>query len=78
MIDTGATMLEVLFRVESKTPADVQIVTLVDRKSRETLDVNHTAFPDMGEEFFVGYGFDDNGLKRNYRNIYSASVDDSE
>ncbi len=31
----------------------------------------------MGDDWFVGYGFDDNGLKRNYRNIYSASVDNS-
>ncbi len=77
MIDTGATMLEVLFNVDAKKPADVQIVTLVDRKnSKDGLD-KHTAFPDMGDDWFVGYGFDDNGLKRNYRNIYSASVDNS-
>ena len=78
MIDTGATMLEILFRVENKTPADVSIVTLVDRQNRQSGRVDHTAFADMGSDFFVGYGFDDNGLKRNYRNIYSASVDDSE
>jgi len=77
MIDTGATMLEVLFNVEAKQPADVQIVTLVDRKDSKDGLEKHTAFPDMGDEWFVGYGFDDNGLKRNYRNIYSASVDDS-
>jgi hypoxanthine phosphoribosyltransferase len=77
MIDTGATMLEVIFRIEEKKPADIQIVTLVDRKdSRDDLPNNHTAFPNMGDDWFVGYGFDDNGLKRNYRNIYSASVDD--
>lgn len=74
MIDTGATMLEILFRVENKMPADVNIVTLVDRESRESMQVDHTAFPNMGEDWFVGYGFDADGLKRNYRNIYSAST----
>ncbi|MDB4543224.1 phosphoribosyltransferase family protein [bacterium] len=78
MIDTGATMVEVISRLEDRAPADIQIVTLVDRKdSRDDLPNKHTAFPNMGDDWFVGYGFDDNGLKRNYRNIYSANVVDS-
>jgi hypoxanthine phosphoribosyltransferase len=32
MVDTGATMLEILIRVNDKQPVDVKIVTLVHRK----------------------------------------------
>ena len=78
MVDTGKTMDAVKARVmaggatDSKgAPSDVRVVTLVDRKSG-TYDVDFTCFPDMGEEWFVGYGFDLDGLCRNYRNIYDS------
>ncbi|MDA0980676.1 MAG: phosphoribosyltransferase family protein [Bacteroidetes bacterium] len=71
MVDTGKTMNAVLDKVKALKPSEVKIVTLVDRKSG-TFKVDHTCFPDMGEEWFVGYGFDLDGLCRNYRNIYDS------
>nr|MBC8306730.1 hypoxanthine phosphoribosyltransferase [Pelagibacterales bacterium] len=69
IVDTGATIMEVICMVNDRMPSSVQIITLVNRKENK-FPVDHTCFPDMGAEFYVGYGFDDNGLKRNYRNIY--------
>lgn len=69
IVDTGDTMMEILFRVNDKMPLDVKIVTLVHRKGNQ-FPVDHYCF-EIGDEWVVGYGFDDNGLKRNYRNIYS-------
>jgi hypoxanthine phosphoribosyltransferase len=69
IVDTGETMLEILLRVNDKLPLDVKIVTLVHRKENQ-FPVDHYCF-EIGNEWVVGYGFDDNGLKRNYRNIYS-------
>jgi hypoxanthine phosphoribosyltransferase len=68
MVDTGQTMIEVLCRVNDAMPAEVQIVTLVNRKDNK-FPVDHFCF-EIGDEWVVGYGFDDMGLKRNYQNIY--------
>jgi hypoxanthine phosphoribosyltransferase len=69
IIDTGATMIEILRKVNDRDPAEVKIVTLVHRKGNQ-FPVDHFCF-EIGDEWLIGYGFDDNGLKRNYRNIYS-------
>lgn len=71
MVDTGATMLEILQRVDSKMPAETRIVTLVHRKGSKH-HVDYSAF-EIEDDWVVGYGFDDNGLKRNYRNIYKKN-----
>jgi hypoxanthine phosphoribosyltransferase len=68
MIGNDQTMFEVLGRVNDKMPAEVQIVTLVHRKGNE-FPVDYFCF-EIGDEFVVGYGFDNMSLKRNYRNIY--------
>lgn len=68
LVDTGSTMVEILQRVSDKQPADVKVVTLVHRKGNP-ITVDHYCF-EINDEFIYGYGLDDNGLKRNYRNIY--------
>jgi hypoxanthine phosphoribosyltransferase len=68
IVDTGATMIEILHKVNDYMPADVKIVTLVQRKNTK-FPVDYFCF-EIGDEFIHGYGLDDNGLKRNYRNIY--------
>jgi hypoxanthine phosphoribosyltransferase len=68
IIDSGATMIEILQRVSDKMAADVRVVTLVQRAGTH-MPADHTCF-EIDEEWVCGYGFDDNGLKRNYRNIY--------
>lgn len=68
IIDSGNTMVEILQRVSSHMPADVRVVTLVQRKNTH-MPADHTCF-EIDDEWVIGYGFDDNSLKRNYRNIY--------
>ena len=71
MVDTGATMMEVINCVNEMMPADVKVVTLVHRKDNK-FPVDFYCF-EIGDEWVVGHGFDDNSLKRNYRNIYKLT-----
>ena len=71
IIDTGQTMIEILQHVNDKMPAEVNIVTLVQRKEAK-MPIDHYCF-EIDEEWIVGYGLDDNSLKRNYRNIYKIN-----
>ena len=68
IIDSGATMTEILHHVHDRLPAEVKIATLVRRKDSE-LREDYSCF-EIGDEWIIGFGLDDNGLKRNYRNIY--------
>lgn len=68
IVDTGQTMIEILHRINDSMPEEVKIVTLVQRKNTK-FPVDYYCF-EIGDEFIIGYGLDDNGLKRNYRNIY--------
>lgn len=68
IVDTGQTLFEILHRINDSTPEDVKIVTLVQRKNTQ-FPVDYYCF-EIDDEFIVGYGLDENGLKRNYRNIY--------
>ena len=61
-------MIEILQHVNSKMPAEVKVATLVRRKDSE-LREDYSCF-EIGDEWIIGFGLDDNGLKRNYRNIY--------
>jgi len=67
--DTGSTILEALFMCNSKLVQEVRVVTLLKRKD----GVNMTDFCGftINKEWVAGYGLDDNGLKRNYTNIYN-------
>lgn len=71
IVDTGQTMTEILMRISDKRPESVKVVTLVERKGT-AFPADHTCF-EIGDEWVVGYGFDDNSLKRNYRNIYKIN-----
>ena len=71
IIDTGATMIEILQRVNDRMPSEVNIITLVQRKNA-VMPVKHYCF-EIDNEWIVGYGLDDNSLKRNYRNIYKIN-----
>ena len=71
IIDTGATMLEILQSVNGKVPNEVTIVTLVQRKE-PFMYLDHHCF-EIGDEWIVGYGLDDYSLKRNYSNIHKIN-----
>ena len=71
IVDTGKTMMEILLRVNDMMPAEVKIVTLLKRKE-DSPPVDHFCF-EIDKEWVIGYGLDDNGLRRNYRNIYKIN-----
>jgi len=68
IVDTGNTMQEIMLSLAGESPHDIYLVTLLRRKDSEH-PVDFNAF-EINDEFVFGYGLDDNGLKRNYRNIY--------
>jgi hypoxanthine phosphoribosyltransferase len=69
IVDTGNTIIEILQRLAGFGATDIKIVTLIQRKDTH-MPVDHFCF-EVGQEWIkCGYGFDDNGLCRNYRNIY--------
>lgn len=70
--DTGGTILEALLMVNSHLPKQVKIVTL----TRRTSGVNLTDFCGfvVGDNWWlVGYGLDDNGVKRNLEDLYKVN-----
>ena len=68
LVDTGNTMREILFYLEDYRPSDVKIVTAFHRKNSPH-HVDHYAC-EVKDEWLVGYGLDDNGLKRNLPELY--------
>jgi hypoxanthine phosphoribosyltransferase len=68
ILDTGATMFEALHLVNSRHAADVKVVTLLKRKS-SPLMTDFCAF-EIENQWVVGYGLDDNGIKRELLDIY--------
>ena len=68
ILDTGATMIEALHMVNSRRAADVKVVTLIKRKSSPLITDSH-AF-EIEDQWVVGYGLDDNGIKRELLDIY--------
>ena len=69
LVDTGNTMREILFYLEDYRPSNVKIVTAFHRKNSPH-HVDHYACK-IGDEWLVGYGLDDNGLKRNLPELYA-------
>ena len=67
--DTGTTILEALFMCNSKLVQEVRVVTLLKRK--DGIDMTDFCGFTIDKEWVAGYGLDDNGLKRNYTNIYN-------
>lgn len=69
--DSGATMLEALFMVNSRMATEVKVVTLLKRKNGVGMTDFHGF--EIGDEFVYGYGLDDYGLKRNLQDIYKIN-----
>jgi hypoxanthine phosphoribosyltransferase len=68
VIDSGHTMAEVLHRVHDHMPKQVNIITLIKRQNSD-FPVNAYAF-ELDNSWIVGYGLDDNGIRRNINYIY--------
>ena len=71
IVDTGNTMFEILLKVNDMRPKDVKVVTLLKRKENSP-PVDHFGF-EIDKEWVVGYGLDDNSLKRNLTSIYKIN-----
>ncbi len=70
--DSGASIMEMLFMVNSHIPAAVKVVTLLKRRGGVDL-TNYCGF-EIGEEWVVGVGLDDDlGLNRELQDIYKVN-----
>ena len=69
--DTGATIMEALFMVNSRMAAEVKVVTLLKRVDGVLL-TDFCGF-EIGDDWVVGYGLDDNGLQRSLQDIYKIN-----
>jgi len=76
ILDTGDTLNKMYHRLRGGDPKAIIAVVLIKReRDKYNFDITdgtvYRAFNHVGEEWFVGYGMDDNGLNRNLLNIYS-------
>lgn len=69
--DSGASIMEMLFMVNSRIPECVKVVTLLKR--RNGVDLTNFHGFEIDDEWIVGYGLDDNGLKRELQDIYKVN-----
>jgi hypoxanthine phosphoribosyltransferase len=70
--DSGTTIMEMLFIVNSHVPASVKVVTLLKRRGGVDL-TNYCGF-ELGDDWVVGYGLDDDlGLNRELQDIYKVN-----
>jgi hypoxanthine phosphoribosyltransferase len=68
--DTGTTILEALFMVNSHLPQQVKVVTLTRRGGG--VDLTDFCGFVIGDEWIAGYGLDDNGVGRNLEDLYKV------
>jgi hypoxanthine phosphoribosyltransferase len=57
--------------VNSRIPECVKVVTLLKRK--DGVDLTNFHGFEIDDEWVVGYGLDDNGLKRELQDIYKVN-----
>jgi len=69
--DSGATILEALFMCNSRIAEEVKVVTLLKRADG-VLITDFCGF-EIGDDWVIGYGLDDNGLKRHLQDIYKIN-----
>ena len=71
IIDSGETMKEVFFHLNSQLPKSINIVTLLKRKGSDH-PMDFYGF-EINDEWVIGYGLDDNWLQRNLPDIYKIN-----
>jgi hypoxanthine phosphoribosyltransferase len=69
--DSGATILEALFKVNSRMAEEVFVVTLLRRGGG--VDMTDYCGFTINEEWVIGYGLDNNGTQRELRDIYKIN-----
>lgn len=71
VIDAGRKLNFLKNRILSSDPASLKIVTLLDKPARRVINIKADYIGKTIEDrYVVGYGLDDNGLGRNYPDIY--------
>ena len=68
IIDSGNTMNTLVKHFEKQSPNKISVISLLKRKENP-YPIDLYGF-EIGDEWVVGYGLDDNGLRRNLNNIY--------
>ena len=71
ILDTGSTMIEAIQLVSERMAQEVKVVTLLKRKDGP-MTPDFYGF-EIGEEWVLGYGLDDYGLKRHLQDIYKIN-----
>ena len=70
--DTGNTFIHLKDLLSKRKPNSITTVAMAAKPHTEHMPDYHV-FQVKNDEWLVGYGLDDNGLKRNYRNIYDIN-----
>ena len=68
IVDTGNTMKELVIHFNQKSPNRINVISLLKRKDNAH-PIDLYGF-EIDDEWVVGCGLDDNGLKRNLNSIY--------
>lgn len=73
VVDTGLTLSYLLGLLETRDPASLATVTLLDKVTRRIVDVDleFRGF-EVGDEFLLGYGLDWDGRYRNLRSLWAV------
>jgi hypoxanthine phosphoribosyltransferase len=73
IVDTGLTLAYLLGLLETRGPASLTTVTLLDKRSRRIVDVplRYRGFQ-VGDEFLLGYGLDWQGRYRNLPGLWAV------
>lgn len=71
IIDSGRTLRFLYDRLESSNPASIEIVTLLDKKSKRVVEVPvKYVGREIDDQFLIGYGLDLEEKARNLPEIY--------
>jgi hypoxanthine phosphoribosyltransferase len=73
IVDTGLTLSYLLGLLQTREPASLATVTLLDKRTRRIVDVplEYRGF-EIGDEFLIGYGLDWEGRFRNLRSLWAV------
>lgn len=73
IVDTGLTLAYLLGLLETRDPASLATVTLLDKQTRRIVDVplEYRGF-EVGDEFLIGYGLDWEGRFRNLPSLWAV------
>lgn len=76
VVDTGISLHRLLQHLESRSPQDIRVCALLDKRARRltTTTLDYVGF-EIGDEFVVGYGLD---YHQEYRNLPYIAVVRSE